>query len=98
MAIVVVHREAESGSRHIKVIGPMQHDADVNQARLLPPGGASRVIPFYGELRHDGTNIARTNLMALSPWRCHIDIVAMPRLGNIFPHTARPAKIQRSFT
>ena len=43
MAIVVVHREAESGSRHIKVIGPMQHDADVNQARLLPPGGASRV-------------------------------------------------------
>ena len=43
MAIVVVHQEAESGSRHIKVIGPMQHDADVNQARLLPPGGASRV-------------------------------------------------------
>ena len=29
MAIVIVHREAESGSRHIKVIGPMQHDADV---------------------------------------------------------------------
>ena len=44
MAIVVVHQEAESGSRHIKVIGPMQHDADVNQARLLPPGGASRVL------------------------------------------------------
>ena len=43
MAIVIVHQEAESGSRHIKVIGPMQHDADVNQARLLPPGGASRV-------------------------------------------------------
>ena len=53
MAIVVVHQEAESGSRHIsKVIGPMQHGADVNHARLLPPGGASRVDEYVTIIRN----------------------------------------------